>query len=112
MARRVTTRTPDPSPWCAAVMTDAVRLAWQGSLLATGEASVDRTFVNLQRHELTGGAWRDYVPGWLAGADQVFALLPRHRAVDGRLLVSARDDGPGIRRCCRSLGIDYSTLAR
>ena len=33
-------------------------------------------------------------------------------ALDGRLLVSARDDGPGIRRCCGSLGIDYSTLAR
>ncbi len=33
-------------------------------------------------------------------------------AGNGRLLVSARDDGPGIRRCCRSLGIDYSTLAR
>ncbi len=57
-------------------MADAVGLAWQGSLLATGEASVDRTFANLQRHELTGGAWRDYVPGWLAGADEVFALLP------------------------------------
>lgn len=95
----------------AAVMADAVGLAWQGSLLATGEASGDRTFANLQRHELTGGAWRDYVPGWLAGADEVFALVPRHRVV-GRLLVSARDDGPGIRRCCRSLGIDYSTLAR
>jgi len=34
------------------------------------------------------------------------------RATDGRLLVSARDDGPGLRRCCRVVGIPYRTLAR
>ncbi|HSH22788.1 MAG TPA: alpha-ketoglutarate-dependent dioxygenase AlkB [Acidimicrobiales bacterium] len=56
-------------------MADAVGLAWQGSLLATGEASVDRSFADLRRHELAGGAWVEYVPGWLAGADEVFALL-------------------------------------
>lgn len=32
--------------------------------------------------------------------------------LDGRLLVSARDDGPGLRRCCAALGIRYETLAR
>ncbi|HVL03901.1 MAG TPA: alpha-ketoglutarate-dependent dioxygenase AlkB [Acidimicrobiales bacterium] len=56
-------------------MADAVGLAWQGSLLAIGEASVDRTFAHLQRHDLAGGAWVEHVPGWLAGADEVFAQL-------------------------------------
>lgn len=32
--------------------------------------------------------------------------------LDGRLLVSSRDDRPGIRRCCRALGRSYSTLRR
>lgn len=29
-----------------------------------------------------------------------------------RLLVSSRDDGPGIRECCRAVGVRYTTLAR
>ena len=56
-------------------MADGVALAWQGSLLAIGEASVARTFAHLERHDLAGGAWVEYVPGWLAGADEVFAQL-------------------------------------
>lgn len=42
------------------------------------------------------------------GAEAIAAAA----AVNGRLLVSARDDGPGIRRCCGSLGIGYSALPR
>jgi len=42
------------------------------------------------------------------GAEAVAAA----RAVDGRLLVSARDDGPGIRRCCVALGIGYEAVDR
>ncbi len=37
-------------------MADAVGLAWQGSLLATGEVSVDRSFADLRRHELAVAA--------------------------------------------------------
>jgi len=33
-------------------------------------------------------------------------------ALGAGILVSARDDGPGIRRCCQSRGITYQTLAR
>jgi len=33
-------------------------------------------------------------------------------ALDASLLVSARDDSPGIRRACRSLHIGYRTLPR
>lgn len=35
------------------------------------------------------------------GAEAVAAAV----ALDGRLLVSSRDDGPGIRRCCEPLGV-------
>jgi hypothetical protein len=42
------------------------------------------------------------------GAEAVAAAM----AVNGRLLVSARDDGPGIRRCCESLRISYTALER
>ena len=32
--------------------------------------------------------------------------------LDGRLLVSARDDGPGIRACSAQVGVRYDALAR
>ncbi|MDP8987264.1 MAG: alpha-ketoglutarate-dependent dioxygenase AlkB [Actinomycetota bacterium] len=56
-------------------MADGVALAWQGSLLAGGEPSVDRTFAGVRREELAGGAWLEHAPGWLSGADAVFSLL-------------------------------------
>jgi hypothetical protein len=33
-------------------------------------------------------------------------------ALNARLLVSSRDDGPGIREACRVLGVRYATLVR
>lgn len=42
------------------------------------------------------------------GAEAVAAAL----AMNGRVLVSARDDGPGIRACCETLGVNYEALAR
>ena len=42
------------------------------------------------------------------GAEAVGAAI----AMKGRILVSARDDGPGIRSCCTMLGVSYQTLAR
>lgn len=42
------------------------------------------------------------------GAEAVAAAM----SMTGRLLVSSRDDGPGIRRSCDLLGIGYSTLTR
>lgn len=44
----------------------------------------------------------------MLGAEAVAAA----GALDGRLLVSARDDGPGIRRCCEALHLGYETLHR
>jgi hypothetical protein len=33
-------------------------------------------------------------------------------ALEGRLLVSSRDDGPGVRSTCMALGIEYATVDR
>jgi hypothetical protein len=42
------------------------------------------------------------------GAEAVAAAL----ALNARLLVSARDDGPGVRDCCTALGVAYDALPR
>lgn len=42
------------------------------------------------------------------GAEAIAAAL----AVNGRVLVSTRDDGPGIRACCETLDVGYKALAR
>jgi hypothetical protein len=42
------------------------------------------------------------------GAEAVAAAIETR----GRVLVSARDDGPGIRQCCESLGIGYDAVPR
>jgi hypothetical protein len=42
------------------------------------------------------------------GAEAVAAA----EALDARVLASSRDDGPGIRACCRRLRIDYRTVTR
>jgi hypothetical protein len=42
------------------------------------------------------------------GAEAVAAAIE----TDGRVLVSARDDGPGIRQCCKTLGIGYDAVPR
>jgi len=50
-------------------------LAWQGSLFDTGEISYDAVLTGCQRRHLTHGAWVDHLPGWLGGADELFARL-------------------------------------
>ena len=42
------------------------------------------------------------------GAEAVAAAID----LGARLLVSAKDDGPGIRECCSALDITYETLTR
>ena len=42
------------------------------------------------------------------GAEAVAAAID----TQGRLLVSARHDGPGIRQCCETLGIGYDAVSR
>lgn len=50
-------------------------LTWQGSLLGSGVPVVDRSFARASRIELSDDAWVDVVPGWLDGADTLFARL-------------------------------------
>ena len=44
----------------------------------------------------------------MLGAEAVAAALE----LDAHLLVSSRDDGPGIRRCCTTLGVTYLAVDR
>jgi alkylated DNA repair dioxygenase AlkB len=50
-------------------------LAWQGSLLGGGAPEADRSFRRVERVRLDDDAWVDVVPGWLTGADTLFAHL-------------------------------------
>ena len=50
--------------------------AFQGSLLDTGDDIALHPLTDgLHRTQLSRGAWVDYRPGWLAGADTLFELL-------------------------------------
>lgn len=53
----------------------AQNFSWQQSLFATGSQGVDRSFSGIRRHKLDATAWVDHCPGWLSGADEVFAWL-------------------------------------
>ena len=50
-------------------------LAWQASLFDDGPVGVDTSFAHLRRIGLDDRSWVDYCPEWLAGSDEVFALL-------------------------------------
>ncbi|HVV85592.1 MAG TPA: alpha-ketoglutarate-dependent dioxygenase AlkB [Kofleriaceae bacterium] len=47
----------------------------QLGLFSGGEPTVDETFGELHRTELAFGAWYDYQPGWVRGADALYAHL-------------------------------------
>jgi alkylated DNA repair dioxygenase AlkB len=48
---------------------------WQPSLFDGGPPALDVSYRALQRIRLDERSWVDYCPGWLAGSDDVFALL-------------------------------------
>jgi len=50
-------------------------LIWQQCLFAFEEPGVDRDFRAVTRTWLDENCWVDYAPGWLHGADRVFAEL-------------------------------------
>lgn len=56
-------------------MVDAPPLLFQPSLLAVGPVRSDTSFAEAERIEVGQGAWIDHMPGWLAGADELFASL-------------------------------------
>jgi alkylated DNA repair dioxygenase AlkB len=49
--------------------------AWQPSLFAEESVGWDPAFAGLERRELAEGAWVDHCPGWVRGADTLFAEL-------------------------------------
>lgn len=55
-----------------------------------------------------GGLIADHGGLSALGAEAVAAAA----RVEGRILVSARDDGAGIRACCAHVGVRYDTLTR
>ncbi|HNJ96552.1 MAG TPA: alpha-ketoglutarate-dependent dioxygenase AlkB [Ilumatobacteraceae bacterium] len=55
--------------------TEDVDLIWQQCLFAFADPSVDVAFATAQRTWLDDTSWVDIVPGWLSGADLVFAEL-------------------------------------
>ncbi|MBN2623971.1 MAG: alpha-ketoglutarate-dependent dioxygenase AlkB [Acidimicrobiales bacterium] len=50
-------------------------LAWQPSLLDPSLPSADPVLVGVERRDLGSGAWYDVLPGWVSGADELFAQL-------------------------------------
>jgi alkylated DNA repair dioxygenase AlkB len=52
-----------------------VPLTWQPSLLAGEPPRFDPALAALERHDLGSGAWYDVLPGWVEGADTLFAEL-------------------------------------
>ncbi|HEY8524780.1 MAG TPA: alpha-ketoglutarate-dependent dioxygenase AlkB [Acidimicrobiales bacterium] len=50
-------------------------VAWQLSLLGDGPPRGDPAFAGAERRDLGSGAWVEHVPGWLAGADELFEAV-------------------------------------
>lgn len=60
-------------------------LTWQPSLFDSSDGiEVDATFHGLCRRVLADGAWVDHVPGWCAGADDLFERLLHDTPWQGR----------------------------
>lgn len=60
--------------------------AWQTSLLDAQSPDLDRSWAELRRRPLSGGAWVDHAPGWLRGSDELFARVVELAPWDQRLL--------------------------
>jgi len=52
-----------------------VEVVLQGTLLGASEPAIDVDFAAARRLLLADGAWVDRVPGWLAGADELFVRV-------------------------------------
>ena len=94
----------------------------QASLLGRDEPSFDDRFRGVVRHELTQGAWYDYMPGFVRGHETLFERLAGtttwrtiheqiyDRTVQApRVVASLPEDGPGDPLVA---GIQTALLAR
>ena len=104
-------------------------IAWQPTLLGSVEPEFDPTLNGARRRFLTGGAWVDFVPGWVTGADTLFdeivAVAPwgehdrwmyDRMVAEPRLTTRGWDDPPKIlRRMADALsghyGVDLSSIS-
>ncbi|HEX9993935.1 MAG TPA: alpha-ketoglutarate-dependent dioxygenase AlkB [Acidimicrobiales bacterium] len=59
-------------------------LAWQPTLFGASAPAADAGFATLARTDLDGEAWVDHAPGWLTGADDVFAEALERAPWEGR----------------------------
>lgn len=50
-------------------------LAWQPTLFGSEPPEPDEAFTSVCRHHLDAAAWVDHAPGWMRGADTLFATL-------------------------------------
>ncbi|OII65774.1 alpha-ketoglutarate-dependent dioxygenase AlkB [Streptomyces sp. CC53] len=99
----------------------------QGSLFDQGDDIRLGPLDGMHRTDLGGGAWVDHLPGWLAGADALFAYLAAHvpwRAEERpmydhmvavpRLLASYREGDPlphpVLTEARRALGRHYAAV--
>ena len=88
--------------------------SWSGEEREAVVAGLIALSENVTVVPMIGLAWRmgqlirDYNGLSLLGAEAVAAA----ESLDSRLLVSALDDGPGIRNACTALGIPYKALKR
>jgi alkylated DNA repair dioxygenase AlkB len=62
-------------------------LAWQAGLFGGGPTAPDPDLAGLARTDLEPDAWVDHVPGWLAGADELFAEAVARAPWEGRSVV-------------------------
>jgi len=59
-------------------MTQQPAVTWQADLFGGEPPVPDRSFSTLLKHRLDATAWVDHAPGWLHGADTLFADLLEH----------------------------------
>jgi alkylated DNA repair dioxygenase AlkB len=52
-----------------------VAVVWQPSLLGAGPPEADPAFAGADRRDLGSGAWVEYVPGWVVGANTLFEAV-------------------------------------
>jgi len=52
-----------------------VEVLLQGTLLGSGEPTIDLAFTGARRVLLAYGAWVEHVPAWLTGADDLFVTV-------------------------------------
>ena len=50
-------------------------VTWQASLFGSATPAPDACFASLRRTALSGGAWVDHAPAWLAGSDDLLTEL-------------------------------------